>query len=60
MSMAGGSGLLFMKSKELEVKGRIWLERGGEPVLGPGRAALLDAVARQGSISAAARALGMS
>jgi molybdate transport system regulatory protein len=33
---------------------------GDEVALGPGKAALLEAVAREGSISAAARALGMS
>jgi molybdenum ABC transporter molybdate-binding protein len=39
---------------------RLWVERDGEPVLGKGRADLLDAIARTRSISAAARALGMS
>lgn len=33
---------------------------GDERAFGPGRAALLEAIAREGSISAAGRALGMS
>lgn len=33
---------------------------GGEPAMGPGKAALLEAIDREGSISAAGRALGMS
>jgi molybdate transport system regulatory protein len=33
---------------------------GAETAMGPGKAALLDAIAREGSISAAGRAMGMS
>ena len=33
---------------------------GDEPAMGPGKADLLEAIGRTGSISAAARALGMS
>jgi molybdate transport system regulatory protein len=33
---------------------------GAEAAMGPGKAALLDAIARAGSISAAGRAMGMS
>ncbi|MHA3791625.1 LysR family transcriptional regulator [Sphingomonas sp. YL-JM2C] len=33
---------------------------GDEPAIGPGKADLLDAIDREGSISAAGRALGMS
>jgi molybdate transport system regulatory protein len=36
------------------------LEFGGEDRIGPGKIALLEAVARERSISAAARAMGMS
>lgn len=36
------------------------LIRGGEPAIGPGKAMVLEAVDREGSISAAGRALGMS
>jgi molybdenum ABC transporter molybdate-binding protein len=39
---------------------RVWVERGGRPVLGPGRLLLLQAIGRCHSISAAARELGMS
>ena len=33
---------------------------GDEPAMGPGKALVLDAIAREGSISAAGRSLGMS
>lgn len=39
---------------------RMWVERDGRAVLGKGRADLLEAINRTHSISAAARALGMS
>jgi molybdenum ABC transporter molybdate-binding protein len=39
---------------------RLWMERAGEAVLGPGRLELLEAIERCHSISAAARKLGMS
>jgi molybdate transport system substrate-binding protein len=39
---------------------RVWIDCAGHTLLGPGRAALLDAVATHGSISGAARAIGMS
>jgi len=38
----------------------LWLERDGEPCLGMGRAQLLLAVERQGSIKQAAESMGMS
>jgi molybdate transport system regulatory protein len=38
----------------------LWLERGGEPCLGMGRAQLLLAVERLGSIKQAAESMGMS
>ena len=44
----------------LRVRWRIWLERDGTPCFGDGRARLLRAVAETGSISEAARRLGMS
>ena len=44
--------------KPLKIK--IQLYCGDEIAMGPGKADLLDAIARHGSISAAARALGMS
>lgn len=42
----------------LKLKAQILIE--GEIALGPGKADLLDAIATHGSISAAARALGLS
>lgn len=39
---------------------RIRVPRGAEVALGPGKAALLEAIAETGSISAAGRKLGMS
>jgi molybdate transport system substrate-binding protein len=39
---------------------RLWMERSGESILGPGRLELLEAIDRCHSISAAARQLGMS
>jgi molybdenum ABC transporter molybdate-binding protein len=39
---------------------RLWVERRGEAILGPGRLSLLEAIDRCHSISAAARNLGMS
>jgi len=39
---------------------RLWVESGGQPLLGPGRLELLEAIDRGHSISAAARAVGMS
>src|SRR5262249_41584807 len=39
---------------------RLWVERCGEAILGPGRLELLEAIDRHHSISAAARKLGVS
>jgi len=39
---------------------RIRIPRGGQIALGPGKAALLEAIQRSGSISGAGRELGMS
>ncbi|MGQ0611591.1 MAG: winged helix-turn-helix domain-containing protein [Paracoccaceae bacterium] len=39
---------------------KLRLEFDGGLVMGPGKAALLEAIGREGSIAAAARALGMS
>ena len=39
---------------------RLWAERGGQPLLGPGRVELLENIDRWLSISEAARRLGMS
>jgi len=42
------------------VRGKIWIERDGEPVLGRGRARLLEEIDRTGSIKEASRNLGLS
>ena len=42
------------------LKLKLQLYCGGEIAMGPGKADLLEAIAREGSISAAGRALGMS
>ncbi len=42
------------------VRARAWLEFDGDAFLGPGRAKLLHAIERTGSISAAARDLGVT
>ena len=44
----------------LEVHGALWLSAGGESLAGHGRVGLLRAVAEHGSITAAAKAFGMS
>ena len=42
------------------LKIKVQIYSGDEIAMGPGKADLLDAIAREGSISAAGRALGMS
>ncbi len=44
----------------MELRFKVWMEHGGRIVLGSGRADLLEAAAGTGSISAAARQLGMT
>ena len=46
--------------KRLRIRSKIWLEVDGQSFLGDGRYLLLSAVQRNGSISAAARDLGLS
>jgi molybdate transport system regulatory protein len=41
----------------LQVRSKIWLEVGGEPVFGQGREELLRLIQKTGSISAAAKAM---
>ncbi len=48
------------KSGKVGVSGRFWLNRGERPFLGHGRIELLEQIAATGSISQAARAMGMS
>lgn len=56
--MLHGGAMSAGQEARLDVKAR--LHCGSEIAMGPGKAALLDAVDREGSISAAGRALGMS
>ena len=44
----------------IEVRSKIWLELDGQPFLGGGREALLRRIHQVGSISAAARELGLT
>jgi molybdate transport system substrate-binding protein len=46
--------------RDWQVGVRVWVERDGLPMLGPGRLELLDAVDRWQSISEAARQIGIS
>ncbi len=48
------------KTGTLEIRPRIRLMRGDEILLGPGKADLLEAIDRTGSIRQASRELGMS
>jgi molybdate transport system regulatory protein len=41
------------------LNGRVWIEAGGETFLAWGRAVLLDRIRETGSLSAAARSMGM-
>ena len=45
---------------ELEVRSKIWIEIGGEPVFGRGRRFLLEAIDMHGSINQAAKEVGVS
>jgi molybdate transport system regulatory protein len=49
-----------MKGTPNTVDGRVWVDKAGEAFLGSGRVRLLAVIGETGSISAAARALGMS
>jgi molybdate transport system regulatory protein len=49
----------YRNLKGYTVGGRIWVEKDGELYLGWGRAMLLENIERLGSISAAARAMGL-
>jgi len=44
----------------MDLRGKIWIEQDGSHLFGKGRAELLEAVDREGSILAAAQRLGMS
>lgn len=42
-----------------EVRGRLWVEKDGQTFLSWGRVVLLERIAEHGSVSAAARSMGM-
>jgi len=44
----------------MEIKHKIWMEKGGRVIFGPGRLELLKAIESCGNLSAAARKLNMS
>jgi molybdate transport system regulatory protein len=52
--------ILKKGSKSLKVKSKIWIEIEGRPVMGEGRRNLLNYIDKKGSISQAARDLGIS
>ena len=54
------SSELISQTGEWTVGVRLWVERGGRALLGPGRVELLEGIDRWHSISAAARAMKMS
>ena len=45
--------------RNIDVRSKVWLEEKGSALMGTGRAELLRAVERTGSINAAAKELGM-
>ncbi|NOZ85584.1 MAG: LysR family transcriptional regulator [Deltaproteobacteria bacterium] len=49
-----------MKCHEISLKIKAWVECRGFALIGSGRGALLDAIEEHGSISAAAKSLGLS
>jgi molybdate transport system regulatory protein len=46
--------------EEIKPAAKVWLERGGRPVLGHGGAAILEAIGEERSIARAAQRIGMS
>lgn len=52
--------MLGKRRKEVEIEGRVWLKTSGKSFLGSGRVHLLELIAKSGSISKAAKEMGMS
>jgi molybdate transport system regulatory protein len=50
----------MMKNKTIMPACKIWLEKGGKPILGKGGAQILEAIKNEKSVSKAAEKLGMS
>ncbi len=51
--------VLGSEGPDYGLRSRLWVTRGGSTYLGLGRVRLLEEIGRQGSIAAAARAMGM-
>lgn len=49
-----------MRTKKIEIRVRCWIDIGGVKFFGPGRAELLLLIGESGSISRAAKVMGMS
>jgi molybdate transport system regulatory protein len=49
-----------VEQTEFSVKGRVWIEQNGETFLGYGRVVLLERIKEHGSITKAAKSMGMS
>src|SRR5262245_20914835 len=61
MSLVARAGAVMLSDKSgWGLKVRVWVERNGRKVLGPGRVELLGHIERHRSISAAARQMNMS
>ena len=45
---------------QVKLRIKVWIERNGQHLFGRGRAELLETIAREGSIQAAARKMGVS
>lgn len=53
-------GSLLKKGRKFSVNGSVWIECDGQRFFGPGPVELLDRIRATGSISQAAREMGMS
>lgn len=51
---------ILVKERTYKVTGTLWIECEGERFFGPGRAELLEHIAETGSITMAAKKMGMS
>ena len=51
---------ILKKDSAIKVNGSLWLESDGEHFFGPGPVELLERIAETGSISSAAKEMGMS
>jgi molybdate transport system regulatory protein len=45
---------------QMQIKGRLWVEKDGSTFLSWGRVVLLERISQRGSVSAAAKSMGMS